>query len=272
MHTLHVVATPIGNLDDVSARTLSVLGSVGLIAAEDTRDTRRLLSRHGISARVTSYHRHSRPSKAAGLLTALERTDVALVCDAGTPGINDAASELVRAAADAGAEVVAVPGPSAVTAAISISGMDMDGFVFLGFLPRAKAERKRLLAGRTDEPLALVALETPHRLRAALADMLSVLGDRNISVCRELTKLHEEVFRGLISAALEHFAEPRGEFTLVIAGAAERVADSAKLEAEAIALLAKLRAQGVSGRDAAAEVADITGLPKRRVYEMWRSG
>ena len=149
MHTLHVVATPIGNLDDVSVRVLSVLGSVGLIAAEDTRVTRRLLSRHGISAKVTSYHRHSKPSKVAALLTALEKTDVALVCDAGTPGINDPASELVRAAADAGAEVVAVPGPSSVTAAISISGLDMDGFVFLGFLPRGKAERKRLLAGRT---------------------------------------------------------------------------------------------------------------------------
>ena len=272
MHTLHVVATPIGNLDDVSARTLSVLGSVGLIAAEDTRITRRLLSRHGISAKLTSYHRHSGPSKVAALVTALEKTDVALVCDAGTPGINDPAADLVRAATDAGMQVVAVPGPSSVTAAISISGLNMDGFVFLGFLPRGKTERKRLLAGRTDEPLALVALETPHRLHAALTDMLSVLGDRNISVCRELTKLHEEVFRGLISVALEHFAEPRGEFTLVVTGATERVADPATLEAEARTLLAKLRSGGATGRDSVAEVADITGLPKRRVYEMWRSG
>jgi 16S rRNA (cytidine1402-2'-O)-methyltransferase len=272
MHKLHVVATPIGNLNDVSARVLSVLGSVGLIAAEDTRVTRRLLSRHGISARVTSYHQHSKPSKIAALLTALETSDIALVCDAGTPGINDPAAELVRAAADAGVEVVAVPGPSSVASAISVSGLDLDGFVYLGFLPRGKAERRRVLAGRADEPLALVVLETPHRLRAALTDMLSALGDRNISVCRELTKLHEEVFRGLISAAIEHFTGPRGEFTLVVEGAPERVADPATLEADAAALLAKLRSDGATGRDAVAEVVDITGLPKRRVYEMWRSG
>ena len=195
-----------------------------------------------------------------------------MVCDAGTPGINDAADELVRAAANAGVEVVAVPGPSSVTAAISLSGLDMEGFVFLGFLPRAKAERRRLLATRTGEPLALVALATPHRLGAALKDMLDVLGDRDISVCRELTKLHEEVFRGSISGAIDYFVEPRGEFTLVVAGAAPVTADPAIVEAEAADMLSKLRSEGSTGRDAVAEVADITGLAKRRVYEMWRGG
>ena len=272
MRTLHVVATPIGNLQDVSARALSVLGSVGLIAAEDTRVTRRLLSRHGITTKLTSYHRRSRPSKLEALLEVLQEGDVALVCDAGTPGINDDAAELVRAASNAGAEVVAVPGPSSLTTAISVSGLAVEGFVYLGFLPRGKADRKRLLTTRADESLALVALETPHRLRAALGDMLAVLGDRDMSVCRELTKLHEEVFRGPISAAMEHFAEPRGEFTLVIEGATERMVDPATLEAEAADMRARLRSEGATGRDAVAEVSDVTGLPKRRVYEMWRSG
>jgi len=272
MNKLHIVATPIGNLQDVSARSLSVLGTVGLIAAEDTRVTRRLLSRHGISTRVTSYHRHSSPAKLESLLAALQENDVALVCDAGTPGINDTADELVRAATEAGVEVVSVPGPSSVTAAISISGLDITGFVYLGFLPRAKADRKRLLAERAAEPLALVALETPHRISAALGDMLDVLGDRDISVCRELTKLHEEVFRGTISGAIEYFAEPRGEFTLVVAGAAPVQTDPGGVEAEAAQMLRKLRGEGSTGRDAVAEVADITGLAKRRVYEMWRYG
>jgi 16S rRNA (cytidine1402-2'-O)-methyltransferase len=272
MHKLHIVATPIGNLQDVSLRALAVLDEVGLIAAEDTRVTRRLLSRHGISTKLTSYHQHSPPARLQALLAALQEGDVALVCDAGTPGINDAAVELVRAAANAGVEVVAVPGPSSVTAAISLSGLDMAGFVYLGFLPRARPERKRLLAERVVEPLALVALETPHRLRAALADMLEVLGDRDISVCRELTKVHEEVFRGLISGAIEHFAEPRGEFTLVVAGAAELQVDPIALEAEAQAMLAELRQAGSTGRDAVAEVTHITGLSKRHVYEMWRGG
>lgn len=272
MHTLHVVATPIGNLEDVSLRSLKVLASVGLIAAEDTRITRRLLSRHGISTRLTSYHEHSPPSRLASLLATLGDSDVALVCDAGTPGINDAGRELVREASNAGAGVVAVPGPSSVVAAISVSGLDVSGFVFLGYLPRAKNDRRRLLTGRADERLALVALETPRRLRASLADVLDVLGDRPIAVCRELTKLHEEVFRGRISEAISHFTEPRGEFTLVIEGAPEREVDTGALETEAEQLLAALRAAGATGRDAVAEVTDAVGLPKRRVYELWRAG
>ena len=272
MSTLHVVATPIGNLEDVSPRALSVLSSVGLIAAEDTRVTRRLLSRCGISARLVSYHENSPPSRLAALVAALGDGDVALVCDAGTPGVSDAGRELVRASAGAGVRVAAVPGPSSITAAVSVSGLAGGGFVFLGFLPRARAARRRLLSDRAEERLALVALESPRRLRAALGDVLAVLGDREVAVCREMTKLHEEVFLGTVSAAVEHFDEPRGEVTLVVAGdRGGRAGDPAR-EAEAVRMLARLKAGGASGRDAASEVADATGISRRRVYELLRGG
>ena len=272
MATLHIVATPIGNLGDLSARALEVLTSVDLIAAEDTRVTRRLLSRYGISTRLTSYHEHSPASKLESLLESLADGDVAVVCDAGTPGISDAGRELVSAAAAAGAAVVAVPGPSAVTSAVSVSGLAIGGFVFLGFLPRARGERRALLADRAGERLALVAFEAARRLRSSLTDILDVLGDRQIAVCREITKVHEEVFRGPISGALDHFTQPRGELTLVVEGARDRLPDPGALEEEAARMLARLRSGGTSGRDAVSEVTRATGLAKRRVYELWRGG
>lgn len=272
MNTLHVVATPIGNLGDVTLRSLEVLTVVDLIAAEDTRVTRRLLIRHGISTRLTSYHEHSPPSKLATILDTLCEADVALVCDAGTPGISDPGRELVKRAAESGAAVVTVPGASSVTAAVSVSGLTVNGFVFLGFLPRSKGDRRRLLTERLNERLALVVLEAPRRLRSCLEEMLEVMGDREIAVCREMTKMHEEVFRGTLSAAIEHFTIPRGEFTMVVAGAPQLHVDNALLELEARRMLSKLLLSGVTGRDAVAEVTDVTGLPKRRVYEMMRSG
>ena len=270
MPTLHVVATPIGNLQDISPRALSVLSSVEVIAAEDTRVTRKLLARHGISVRLVSYHEGSPPSRLADLVRTLESGDIALVCDAGTPGISDAGRELVRAAVSEGATVASVPGPSAVTAAVSVSGLVGGGFVFLGFLPRTRKARQALLKDRDSERLPLVALESPRRLRASLGDILSVLGDREVAVCREMTKMHEEMFLGPVSDAIDHFEVPRGEVTLVVAGARGEVRRDGSGEDRARELLGRLVDEGVSGRDAAVQVAAATGISKRRAYELLR--
>ena len=280
MATLYVVATPIGNLEDVTLRALRVLGEVGLIAAEDTRITKRLLSRYDISTPLTSYHEHNARARLPVLLKRLEVEDIALVCDAGTPGVNDPGQELVSAAACQGVEVVAIPGASALTAAIAVSGVPIsgvqeDGFVYLGFLPRRSAERQRLFDSLASERRALVAFETPHRLRASLRDLLAHLGDRRISVCRELTKVHEEVFRGTVSEAVAHFEQPRGEFTLMIEGVIEGVIEGAGLAErpepalDPRALLEDLRRRGTSARDAVALASEATGMGRRELYSMW---
>jgi 16S rRNA (cytidine1402-2'-O)-methyltransferase len=218
MPTLYVVATPIGNLEDISLRAIRILSQVGLIAAEDTRKTRRLLSAHNIKTPLTSYHEHNKLSKLPYLLKLLEEKDIALVSEAGMPVVSDPGYELVRAAIEQDIPVVPIPGASAIIAAIAISGLPPDQFIYLGFLPRRKGERRRLLQSIASEPRTVVAFEAPHRLLKALIDILDVLGDRKISICRELTKVHEEVFRGTVSEAIEYFTEPRGEFTLIIAG------------------------------------------------------
>jgi len=218
MAILYVVATPIGNLEDISLRALRILREVGLIAAEDTRKTRRLLNAYDIDTPLTSYHEHSKKAKLDHLLGHLEREDLALVSEAGMPGLSDPGYDLVVTAIDRGILVVPVPGPSAVITALVVSGLPTDQFVYVGFLPRRRGQRQRLLSSVSDESRTIVAFEAPHRLGEALADIGEVLGDRRVSVCRELTKVHEEVFRGRISQAREHFAQPRGEFSLVIEG------------------------------------------------------
>lgn len=218
MATLYVVGTPIGNLEDISLRALRVLREVGLIAAEDTRKTRRLLNAYDIHTTVTSYHEHSKRAKLEQLLDHLEREDVALVSEAGMPGLSDPGYDLVVTAIDRGILVVPVPGPSAVITALVVSGLPTDQFVYVGFLPRRKGQRQRLIGSMCDESRTIVAFETPHRLSEALADIGEILGDRRVSICRELTKVHEEVFRGRVSQAREHFAQPRGEFSLVVEG------------------------------------------------------
>jgi 16S rRNA (cytidine1402-2'-O)-methyltransferase len=218
MPILYVVATPIGNLEDISLRALRVLREVKLIAAEDTRKTRRLLNAYNIQTQLTSYHEHSRRAKLDYLLGCLEKEDLALVSEAGTPGLSDPGYDLIVTAIERGMRVVPVPGPSAVITALVVSGLPTDQFVYVGFLPRRKGQRQRLLSSMCDEPRSIVAFETPHRLREALSDIEDVLGDRRVSVCRELTKVHEEVFRGRVSQAKEHFTEPRGEFSLVVEG------------------------------------------------------
>jgi 16S rRNA (cytidine1402-2'-O)-methyltransferase len=218
MPILYVVATPIGNLEDISLRALRILREVGLIAAEDTRKTRRLLNAYDVDTPLTSYHEHSPKAKLEHLLDHLEGEDLALVSEAGMPGLSDPGYDLVVTAIDRGILVVPVPGPSAVVTALVISGLPTDQFVYVGFLPRRKGQRQRLLSSISDESRTIVAFETPHRLREALTDIGGILGDRRVSVCRELTKVHEEIFRGRVSQAREHFAQPRGEFSLVIEG------------------------------------------------------
>ena len=267
MSFLYVVATPIGNLEDITLRALRVLGEVGLIAAEDTRVTRKLLERHNIKTPMTSYHEHNKRSKLPRLLAALTESDVALVSDAGTPCLSDPGQELVCAAAEAGVQVVPVPGSSAITSAVAVSGLPVDQFVYLGFLPRKRGERRRLLERVAALPQALVAFETPHRLKDALVDVMDTLGDRRIAVCRELTKLHEEVFRGAVSEALAHFAAPRGEFTLVIEGV-QQGPDGASRD-EATDLLIRLRQEGLGARDAVARASKESGLSRRELYRLW---
>lgn len=218
MPALYVVATPIGNLEDISLRALRLLGEVKLIAAEDTRTTRRLLTAYNIKTPLTSYHEHSKKARLDYLLGYLETEDVALVSEAGMPGLSDPGYELIVAAIERGITVVPVPGASAVITALVVSGLPTDQFLYLGFLPRRKGPRQRLLSSVAEEPRTIVAFETPHRLGEALGDIQEMLGNRRLSVCCELTKLHEEVFRGRVSEARERFLEPRGEFSLVVEG------------------------------------------------------
>lgn len=218
MPVLYVIATPIGNLEDISLRALRLLQEVKLIAAEDTRTTRHLLSAHNIKTPLTSYHEHSKRAKLDYLLNYLEKEDLALVSEAGMPGLSDPGYELIVAAIERGVSVVPIPGASAVITALVVSGLPTDQFLYVGFLPRRKRQRQRLLSSIVDKPRTIVAFETPHRLGEALSDIEEILGNRRLSVCRELTKVHEEIFRGRVSQAREHFAEPRGEFTLVIEG------------------------------------------------------
>ena len=273
MPTLYIVGTPIGNLEDLTLRAARVLGEVSLVAAEDTRVTRRLLSHLGIRPRTTSFHQHNWRDKLDGVLAELAEGDVALVSDAGMPGVSDPGSELVAAVAQAGFKVEVVPGPSAVTAALALSGFPGDGFVFLGFLPRRKKDRQAAIRQAASSTASLVVFEAPHRLRAMLADVSAVLGDRPLAVCRELTKLHEEVFRGSAAQALEHFVSPRGEVVLVIQGGAAPDStvpeDQADIESDLRLRLASLREDGIRAKDAVAQVAETTGLAKNRVYQVW---
>lgn len=220
MGTLYLVATPLGNLEDISARALRVLREVDLIAAEDTRQTRKLLQHYDIHTPTTSYHEHSKPGKLQRILEALREGNVAVVSDAGTPALNDPGYQLVVEAIQAGYEVSPIPGPSAPVAALVVSGLPTAAFLYLGYLPRKSRERRRLLEEVARMPYTLIFLETPQRLLSALADIQQVLGNRRIAVGRELTKLFEEIFRGDVESAREHFGSqpPRGEFTLVLEG------------------------------------------------------
>jgi 16S rRNA (cytidine1402-2'-O)-methyltransferase len=217
---LYVVATPIGNLEDLSARALRVLGEVSAIAAEDTRVTSRLMARHGLRKPFISYRAPVERRGLPRVIAALDGGDVALVSDAGTPTLSDPGQALVTAAWAAGHTVIPIPGPSAVTAALSVAGYGGPGFTFLGYLPRKPGEMRRLLATLRDDARPAVAFESPYRINKSLALIAEALPDRSITVTRELTKLHEEVLRGTAAEALAALGDrARGEFTLVISGA-----------------------------------------------------
>ena len=267
MPALYVVATPIGNLEDISLRSLRILREVKLIAAEDTRRTKRILTTYDIKTPMTSYHEYSKRAKLDYILGCLESKDVALVSNAGMPAISDPGYELIVAASQRGIPVIPIPGPSAVIAALAVSGLPTEQFIYLGFLPHRSSAKQRLLESITYENRTIVALESPHRLLTTLNDILLVLGDRKVAVCHELTKVHEEVFRGTISQAIEHFKEPKGEFTLVIEGRRER--DKPQLTEEIKRQLHDMRQSGVAAKQAVARVAGETGLSKKELYQAW---
>ena len=220
MSRLFVVATPIGNLEDVSARALRILGEVGAIAAEDTRITARLLTRHGLRKPLISYRAPVERRGLPRVMAELEQHDVALVSDAGTPTLSDPGQALVTAAWAAGHTVVPIPGPSSVTAALSVAGYGGPGFTFVGYLPRKPGEMRRLLAALVENPRPAVAFESPYRIKKSLALIDEALPERSLTVTRELTKVHEEVLRGTASEVLAALGDrARGEFTLVISGA-----------------------------------------------------
>jgi 16S rRNA (cytidine1402-2'-O)-methyltransferase len=267
MPVLYVVATPIGNLEDISLRALRVLREVKLIAAEDTRKTRRLLTAYDIKTPMTSYYEHNKLTKLDYILDQLKEADVALVSEAGMPGISDPGYELIVAAGRHDIPVVPVPGPSAITTALAVSGLPTDRFIYIGFLPNKAGARRRILESVADEPGTIIALEAPHRLAAALDDILNTLGDRRIAVCRELTKLHEEVFRGTVGEAIKHFTEPRGEFTLVIEGRGMK--DKPQLTDAVERQLHQMYLTGATAREAIATVAGETGLKRKELYQTW---
>lgn len=263
---LHIVATPIGNLGDITLRALETLAGADLIACEDTRVTRKLLDRYGISTHLTPYHDHNAAQARPRLLQRLgEGAAIALVSDAGTPLISDPGFKLVRAARDAGYPVTALPGPSSVLAALALAGLPTDQFLFGGFLPPKQAARRARIDELARIPATLVLFETGPRLEATLADLAAGLGPREAALCRELTKLHEEVRRGDLAALAQDSSagETRGEFVLVI-GPPQAAEQPGGDDAAALLREALLR---LSLKDAVAEVAAATGLPRREVYQ-----
>ncbi len=267
MGTLYVVATPIGNLADVTLRALAVLREAALVLAEDTRRTRVLLDRHDIAARPVSLHAHNESSRTQQVLAALAAgQSVALVSDAGTPLVSDPGERLVARAIADGHRVVPVPGPSAVLAALIASGLPAESFTFVGFLPRRAGERARRLAELGTRSETLVLFESPRRVGGLLAELSAAFGKRRACLARELTKLHEEAARGTLAELAERFADGvRGEVTLVVEGASavEPVAADALRER-----VRALLAAGLSARDLASQLAGATGVPRRSIYRI----
>jgi 16S rRNA (cytidine1402-2'-O)-methyltransferase len=262
-----VVATPLGNLEDITLRAVRVLREVGLVACEDTRRTARLLKAHGIATPTLSYFEHNERWRGARILEALRAgRNVALVTDAGTPGLSDPGYRLVRDARAEGIPVLPVPGPSAAVAALSVSGLPTDRFLFVGFLPARAGARRRALTALRGGRETLVLYESPVRVLASLQDMAGILGDREAFLCREATKVHEEYVRGRLSALKELLGDRprvRGEIVLVVAGAEATPPPS---EEPLSALFARLTAEGRTRREAVKEAARLLGLPAREVY------
>jgi len=271
---LFVVGTPLGNLEDISLRALRTLKEVDLIAAEDTRVCRKLLSHYSISTPTSSFHEHTPPAKLQQLIAQLlAGKEIALVSDAGMPGISDPGEKLVAECIAQGIEVIAIPGPSAAITALAISGLPAQGFIFAGFLPRRGPERRQALAELAGQPRTMILFEAPHRLMQTLGDLEKALGDRRAAAARELTKKFEEVVRGSLQEIAAYFSAhpPRGEITLVIEGAPAKSIEEARAgESRALpAALEQARAlmkAGASTREAARQAAAATGLSRRLIY------
>jgi 16S rRNA (cytidine1402-2'-O)-methyltransferase len=269
MGTLYLVATPIGNLEDITMRALRILKEVRLIAAEDTRTSRVLLQHFGITTPLTSYHEHNKLLKLDAVFDALASGDVALISDAGTPAISDPGYELVKAAVERGHAIVPIPGANAIASALIASGLPTDGFVYLGFLPKKQNARRELLESVQKEKRTLVCYESPHRLADTLGLIAAVMGaDRRVCVAREMTKLYEEFFRGTAQEALARFSgeNPKGEITLVIAGAPAGAGawDKARVRSE----LERLLEAGESLNQASKALAAQSGWKKSAIYEL----
>ena len=268
MSTLYVVATPIGNLSDISQRATEILSTVSTVAAEDTRVSRKLLNHIGVSPRLESLHEHTSPERLQALVEQLELGDMAVVSDAGTPGISDPGSALVAAAVEAGHDVIPLPGPSAIVSALSITGWSFDRFLFLGFLPRKKNEQLATLENASQEPGPVVAYESPHRIKATLENINDTFADRQLVICRELTKFYEETFRGTAAEAILHFnTQPKGEFVVVIQGAGKS-ANTELSDDEISEVLVNLKENGLSGRTLVERAVEITRAPKNRIYQL----
>ncbi|MCL2679121.1 MAG: 16S rRNA (cytidine(1402)-2'-O)-methyltransferase [Dehalococcoidia bacterium] len=266
MPTLYIVATPIGNLEDMTFRAVRTLKEVALIASEDTRTTRRLLTHFDIKTPLTSYFEHNKRTKLDYLLSMLEHGDVALVSEAGMPAISDPGYELVVAAYERGFTVTPIPGASAFISALAVSGLPTDACHYLGYMPRKASDRRRLLGSVAAERVTLAVYEAPHRLKNTLHDIMEVLGNRQIAVCRELTKLHEEIFRGTVEEAITRFPEARGEITMIIGGLTEPAAvDASGVEVR----LGELKKAGVTAREAVERLSFETGLSRRQLYSAW---
>ena len=267
MGTLYLVATPIGNLEDMSPRAVRILKESSLIAAEDTRHTGKLLKHFEIDTPLTSYFEHNKLNKLDFILEKLLAGDVALVSDAGTPAINDPGYELVKAALASHFDVIPVPGPSAPVAALTVSGLPTDSFLYLGYLPHKTSERHKFIGNVSNETYTLVFLESPYRIVESLEDLLSVLGDRRICVAREMTKMFEEYWRGTISGAVEYFkSQPaRGEFTLVVEGKPK--AENEKWTEEQLleAIKNELKNER-SAKDISVDLAQQSGWNKKDIY------
>ena len=269
--TLYVVATPLGNLGDLSLRAAEVLAKVPVVAAEDTRRTRGLLSHLGAHPSLLSYHAHSREHRLDGLLDILlSGRDIALVSDAGTPTVSDPGTDLVAQARDAGIPVVPVPGPSAVATALSAAGLPGDRYLFLGFIPRKGRERTRLLTRVAAEEWSVVLFEAPPRLLALLEDLIPRAGaGRMAVVCREMTKMHEEIRSGTLGELVDYYSAvpPRGELTIVLQGTGEPPTEPDRTE-DAIEQATSLLAEGMSRREVVQKLTQSLGLPRNEAYKL----
>lgn len=271
MGTLYIVATPIGNLEDITLRAVRILREVNLIAAEDTRKSGLLLAHLGVETPMTSYFEHNKISKLERILGALANGDVALISDAGTPGISDPGYELIRAVLAEGYPVVPIPGASAVISALSASGLPTERFTFVGFLPRKGKERRAMLEHYARAPETVIFYEAPHRIRETVNDLILLFGaERPVVLAREVTKRFEEFWRGTLAEAAGHFEvqEPRGEYTVLLGGANPQ--SSAEWDDESVQkVLLSLESEGITGARAVKQVVELSQRAKADVYALW---